>query len=104
MEIDTLDTMVSGPLHTAVPGEATSGEPGLGGASGPGGVCKDAAHDRGIPSNQWANIAAAPGDAEPYRRTRIALAWLLGLPGAPLVYYGDEYGQYGGADPNNRLM
>jgi hypothetical protein len=31
------------------------------------------------------------------------MAWLLGLPGAPLMYYGDEYGQWGGADPNNRL-
>jgi glycosidase len=31
-----------------------------------------------------------------------AMAWLLGLPGAPLLYYGDEYGQWGGADPNNR--
>jgi glycosidase len=65
---------------------------------------QDAAHDRGIPSNQWTNIAVAPGDSEPYRRTRIAMAWLLGLPGAPLVYYGDEYGQWGGADPNNRVM
>lgn len=64
---------------------------------------QDGAHDRGIPGNQWDNIAAAPSDAEPYRRTRLALAWLLGLPGAPLLYYGDEYGQWGGADPNNRL-
>jgi glycosidase len=32
------------------------------------------------------------------------MAWLLALPGAPLLYYGDEYGQWGGADPNNRLM
>ena len=29
---------------------------------------------------------------------------MLGLPGAPLLYYGDEYGQWGGSDPNNRLM
>jgi glycosidase len=65
---------------------------------------QDSAHDRGIPSNEWTNIAAAPSDGEPFRRARIALAWLLGLPGAPLVYYGDEYGQFGGADPNNRLM
>ena len=25
-------------------------------------------------------------------------------PGAPLLYYGDEYGEYGGADPDNRHM
>lgn len=65
---------------------------------------QDGAHDRGIPGNQWSNIAVAPSDAEPYRRMRVAQAWLLGLPGAPLLYYGDEYGQWGGSDPNNRLM
>ncbi len=65
---------------------------------------QDGAHDRSIPGNQWSNTAVAPGDPEPYRRTRIAMAWLLNLPGAPLLYYGDEYGQWGGADPNNRLM
>ncbi len=65
---------------------------------------QDPAHDRGIPGNQWSNIAVAPSDGEPYRRTRIGMAWLLNLPGAPLLYYGDEYGQWGGADPNNRLM
>ena len=65
---------------------------------------QDASHDRGIVNNQWSNTAVAPGDAEPYRRMRIAMSWLLGLPGAPLMYYGDEYGQWGGADPNNRLM
>src|SRR5262249_49520314 len=65
---------------------------------------QDAAHDRGIPGNQWSNTAAAPSDPEPYRRARIAFSWLLRLPGAPLVYYGDEYGQWGGAAPNNRQM
>jgi glycosidase len=60
--------------------------------------------DRGIPGNQWDNTAVAPTDAVPYERTRIGMAWLLGLPGAPLLYYGDEYGQWGGADPNNRMM
>lgn len=65
---------------------------------------QDGGHDRGTAFNQWDNTAVAPGDDEPYRRTRIGMSWLLGLPGAPLLYYGDEYGQWGGSDPNNRLM
>ncbi len=65
---------------------------------------QDAAHDKGIPGNQWSNTAGAPQDGEAYWRTRVGFAWLLGLPGAPLMYYGDEYGQWGGADPNNRLF
>ncbi|MBU1240212.1 glycosyl hydrolase, partial [Myxococcota bacterium] len=65
---------------------------------------QDSAHDRGIVNNQWSNIAAAPTDAEPYRRLRVGMTWLMGLPGAPLLYYGDEYGQWGGVDPNNRMM
>src|SRR5258708_32001047 len=65
---------------------------------------QDAAHDVGIPGNKWSNVAGAPPDSEPYARHRLALSWLLGAPGAPLVYYGDEYGEWGGADPNNRVM
>jgi glycosidase len=65
---------------------------------------QDGAHERWIPGNQWTDTAVAPSDAEPYRRTRIGMSWLLMLPGAPLLYYGDEYGQWGGADPGNRLM
>jgi len=65
---------------------------------------QDPDHDRGIPGNKWDDIAEAPADAEPYRRMRTAMSWLMGLPGAPLLYYGDEYGQWGGADPNNRMM
>ncbi len=57
----------------------------------------------GIPYNQWTDIAGPPPDSETYGRHRDALAWLLGLPGAPLLYYGDEYGEYGGVDPNNRV-
>jgi glycosidase len=56
----------------------------------------------GTPGNQWDNVAAAPSGSDPYQRTRLALAWLLALPGAPLLYYGDEYAEWGGADPNNR--
>lgn len=60
--------------------------------------------DKGVPGNQWDNVAQAPPDGEPYARHGTALAWLLGLPGAPLLYYGDEYGEWGGADPGNRAM
>ena len=63
---------------------------------------QDTAHDGSIPYNQWTNIAGPPPDSETYGRHRDALAWLLGQPGAPMVYYGDEYGQWGGVDPNNR--
>jgi glycosidase len=54
-----------------------------------------AALDPSIPYNQWSNIAGPPPDSETYG--------LLGQPGVPLVFYGDEYGQYGGVDPNNRM-
>jgi len=60
--------------------------------------------DKGVPGNQWDNVAVAPPDAEPYARHSLALSWLMGLPGAPLLYYGDEYGEWGGADPGNRAM
>jgi len=64
---------------------------------------QSSAWDGSIPYNQWTNIAGPPPDSETYGRHRLALAWLLGQPGAPMVYYGDEYGQYGGVDPNNRM-
>jgi len=45
-----------------------------------------------------------PQDLEPYQRARLALTWLLAMPGAPLLYYGDEYGEHGGCDPDNRHL
>ncbi len=63
---------------------------------------QDASHDPGIPGNQWSSIAGPPPDSDTYARHKLGLFWLLTQPGAPLVYYGDEYGQWGGADPNNR--
>ncbi|WP_437965766.1 alpha-amylase family glycosyl hydrolase [Sorangium sp. So ce260] len=65
---------------------------------------QDAAHSRDVPNRQWSDTAEAPASTEAYTRVRLAMAWLLGLPGAPLLYYGDEYGEWGGVDPNNRSM
>jgi glycosidase len=64
---------------------------------------QDAAHDPSIPYNQWTNVAGPPPESTTYGKHRLALAWMLGVPGAPMVYYGDEYGEYGGVDPNNRV-
>lgn len=60
--------------------------------------------DPAIPGRQWDDIAEAPRDASAYARHRLAMTWVLTIPGAPLVYYGDEYGEWGGADPNNRRL
>jgi glycosidase len=45
---------------------------------------------------------APPGRDEPYQRLVLAQALVLTLPGAPVMYYGDEIGQPGATDPDNR--
>jgi glycosidase len=56
--------------------------------------------------HKWASqgLPAMPATDLPYERAAFALQWLLTTPGAPLLYYGDEYGEHGGADPDNRHM
>ena len=56
--------------------------------------------------NQWIEqgLPGQPGTLDPYRASLQAHAWLLTVPGAPMIYMGDEYGEYGGADPDNRHM
>ncbi len=56
--------------------------------------------------NQWTEqgLPGQPGDVSAYHTALQAYGWLLTTPGAPLLYYGDEYGEYGGADPDNRHM
>jgi glycosidase len=56
--------------------------------------------------HKWASdgLPAMPTTDLPYDRAAFALQWLMTVPGAPLLYYGDEYGEHGGADPDNRHM
>ena len=60
----------------------------------------------GDANNQWQEdgLPGQPGDESTYQAVLQAYGWLLTTPGAPLLYYGDEYGEYGGADPDNRHM
>ncbi|MFQ5650831.1 MAG: alpha-amylase family glycosyl hydrolase [bacterium] len=39
-----------------------------------------------------------------YDKTRLHLTYLLTIPGVPILYYGDEIGMTGSADPDNRRM
>jgi cyclomaltodextrinase / maltogenic alpha-amylase / neopullulanase len=41
---------------------------------------------------------------ETYERLALYLGYLAGLPGLPVLYYGDEIGLTGAADPDNRRM
>lgn len=42
--------------------------------------------------------------AETYERLALYLGYLAGLPGVPVLYYGDEIGLSGAADPDNRRL
>ncbi|MGC4117047.1 MAG: alpha-amylase family glycosyl hydrolase [Myxococcales bacterium] len=54
--------------------------------------------------NKWDNLPAMPTEQRTYDRIYLALASLVTTPGVPLLYYGDEYGEWGGADPDNRHL
>lgn len=41
---------------------------------------------------------------ESYDKLKLHLAYLLTIPGVPIIYYGDEIGMTGAADPDNRRM
>jgi glycosidase len=60
-----------------------------------------AGDDAGDP---WAQPARQPDDPAPYARQVLALAWMLSLPGLPVLYYGDELGLAGANDPDSRRV
>ncbi len=43
-------------------------------------------------------------DVMSYKKLQLHLAYLLTIPGVPVIYYGDEFGMTGAADPDNRRM
>jgi len=52
----------------------------------------------------WTAPPPAPDSDEPYDRLFLAMTFLLTQRGVPLVYYGDEVGMPGTADPDNRRL
>lgn len=59
----------------------------------------EAAGDTG---DRWEDPPPAPDDDAPYRSLVLAQTVAMTLPGAPVIYYGDEFGMPGSGDPDNR--
>jgi glycosidase len=43
-------------------------------------------------------------DPKSYDKLKLYLAYMLTIPGIPVIYYGDEIGMTGASDPDNRRM
>jgi len=43
-------------------------------------------------------------DPASYDKLKLYYAWMMTIPGLPVVYYGSEFGMTGAADPDNRRM
>jgi glycosidase len=51
----------------------------------------------------WADPPAVDHPSS-YKKLQLHLAYILTIPGVPVIYYGDEIGMTGAADPDNRRM
>ena len=68
-------------------------------------------HAAGVIADKWGNGAkdqgwlappTLPASPEPFQKLTMAFAFLMSVPGVPLIYYGDEVGMPGAGDPDNR--
>lgn len=50
----------------------------------------------------WENLPGLPAGPSAFERLGNAFTLLMTTPGAPLIYYGDEFGLAGAGDPDNR--
>jgi glycosidase len=59
-----------------------------------------------LAGNKWPDqqLPTQPTDPLPYKRLALAETWNMTIPYIPMLYYGDEYGEFGAADPDNRHM
>lgn len=58
--------------------------------------------DPSVFEQPWTARPPIPDDAVAHARLRIAQTYVLTVPGAPVLYYGDEFGMPGANDPDNR--
>jgi len=52
----------------------------------------------------WASPPAQPTDPTAYAKAKMALAFVLTIPGLPVIYYGDEWALAGAGDPDSRRV
>ena len=64
----------------------------------------DLAINDGRASDMAWNDPPKVDDPKSYDKLKLHLAYLLTIPGIPIIYYGDEIGMTGAADPDNRRM
>ncbi|HEY8079883.1 MAG TPA: alpha-amylase family glycosyl hydrolase [Labilithrix sp.] len=67
-------------------------------------VARFASASAGTDSGDTWTAAPQPLDPTVYAKQRLALATVLTLPGAPVLYYGDEIGLAGKSDPDCRRV
>ncbi len=59
-------------------------------------------HIDGSLTQAFAGEISEPTDVSKYAQLALAQVFLLTIPGAPTIYYGDEFGLPGANDPDNR--